>query len=71
MKMATQQTTSAYSYPGMERWKGRTALVTGASCGIGYEIAKHLALLGMGVVGCARNVAKIEVPVCGDLAICT
>ena len=59
--MATQQTASTPSYPGMERWRGRTALVTGASSGIGYEIAKQLVQLGMGVVGCARNVANIEV----------
>ena len=45
----------------MERWKGRVAIVTGASAGIGYEIAKRLAQLGVVVVGCARNTAAIEV----------
>lgn len=48
---------------GMARWKGRVAVVTGASTGIGYETAKHLALSGMTVVGCARNTSKIEVRV--------
>lgn len=46
---------------GLVRWKGRVAVVTGASAGIGYETVKHLALSGMTVVGCARNTAKIEV----------
>ena len=59
--MATQQQSSAPSYPGMERWRGKVALVTGASSGIGYETAKQLTQLGMNVVGCARNIAKIEV----------
>ena len=45
----------------MERWRGKTALVTGASCGIGYETSKQLARLGLNVVGCARNVEKIQV----------
>uniref|UniRef100_A0A1A8INN7 Dehydrogenase/reductase SDR family member 11 n=1 Tax=Nothobranchius kuhntae TaxID=321403 RepID=A0A1A8INN7_NOTKU len=44
----------------MDRWKGRTALVTGASVGIGAAIAKELVRFGMTVLGCARNVEKIQ-----------
>ncbi|XP_036415085.1 dehydrogenase/reductase SDR family member 11-like [Colossoma macropomum] len=44
----------------MERWKGRVALVTGASVGIGAAVAKALVQHGMKVVGCARSVDKIE-----------
>ena len=46
---------------GMEKWQGKVALVTGASSGIGYDLATQLAQLGMNVVGCARNTEKIEV----------
>ncbi|XP_045929532.1 dehydrogenase/reductase SDR family member 11-like isoform X1 [Micropterus dolomieu] len=44
----------------MDRWKGRVALVTGASVGIGAAIAKELVRSGMKVMGCARNVEKIQ-----------
>ncbi|XP_063308133.1 dehydrogenase/reductase SDR family member 11 isoform X2 [Pelobates fuscus] len=44
----------------MERWKDRVALVTGASAGIGAAVARALVQNGMKVVGCARNVDKIE-----------
>lgn len=37
------------------------ALVTGASVGIGAAIAKVLVQHGMKVIGCARNVEKLEV----------
>ena len=44
----------------MNRWSGRTALVTGASSGIGREVAKALIGEGMEVVGCARRVDKVR-----------
>uniref|UniRef100_UPI0037E81F46 dehydrogenase/reductase SDR family member 11-like n=1 Tax=Semicossyphus pulcher TaxID=241346 RepID=UPI0037E81F46 len=44
----------------MDRWRGRVALVTGASVGIGAAIAKELVRHGMKVVGCARDVEKIQ-----------
>ena len=45
----------------MDRWVGRTALVTGASAGFGAAICKRLVELGMTVVGCARNADRIKV----------
>ncbi|XP_060066601.1 dehydrogenase/reductase SDR family member 11-like [Ylistrum balloti] len=44
----------------MERWTGRVALITGASVGIGAALAKKLVQHGMKVIGCARNVQKIQ-----------
>ncbi|GAB1610679.1 dehydrogenase/reductase SDR family member 11-like isoform X1 [Argonauta hians] len=44
----------------MEKWVKRTALVTGASCGIGAALCRRLVKSGMTVVGCARNVEKIQ-----------
>ena len=45
----------------MDRWVGRVALVTGASTGIGFAIAKELVKLGLKVAACARNIQTIEV----------
>ena len=69
---STAETVNYPIYPGMERWKGRIAIVTGASAGMGYELTKKLAELGVVVVGCARNTKSIEVSVnCVMWCVCS
>jgi 17beta-estradiol 17-dehydrogenase / 3beta-hydroxysteroid 3-dehydrogenase len=44
----------------MERWRGRTALVTGASSGIGRSCAEALARAGLRVALCARRAERLD-----------
>ena len=45
----------------MDRFRGRVALVTGASAGIGEAIARQLSVdHGMKVVGCARRLSRLQ-----------
>ena len=44
----------------MDRWIGKVALVTGASDGIGAVVAHKLVANGMKVVGCGRNMERLN-----------
>ncbi|CAL8104461.1 unnamed protein product [Orchesella dallaii] len=60
-KTLGNMTSSLVEFGGMSRWANRKALVTGCSSGIGAVIAKDLVRYGVIVIGCARNVEKIDV----------
>jgi len=54
---------------GSGRWIGRVALVTGASSGIGAEIARRLVMqAGMHVIGVARSLEGMEQAVSATLS---
>ncbi|MBW2456543.1 MAG: SDR family NAD(P)-dependent oxidoreductase [Deltaproteobacteria bacterium] len=44
----------------MSHWRDKTALVTGASSGIGQAVARRLCAEGMKVVCCARRTERLE-----------
>lgn len=45
----------------MDKWKGKNAVVTGASAGIGISIVKSLVSYGVNVIGLARRAERVEV----------
>lgn len=50
----------SHSVRNMEKWKGKIAVVTGGSAGIGSQFVKDLAKNGIHVIGLARRPEKIQ-----------
>lgn len=48
----------------MEKWRGKVAVVTGASAGIGVALVKALCKHGINVIGLARRAERVEVSWC-------